>query len=1233
MKKKFGKLLGGKLLILTPIVLVVAFFLYFLIAYLLEQPINVKDLKISNISDGSATISYLTDVKTKGSVLVSTENSFSIFDAIKAPRFVDDRDNLTDSYTHHITVNGLTPDSKFYFRIAGNLRFAETAYPMITTFPTLDTLRVPSPSYAKFTTQDNDVLVFYTLNDSSLQSGVLTSDLSLTLDKSNIRTKIGDDIVAYKTGDTIKVDVVGKKANKLSFDVTIGQDEPFVTPVFDKIDQAVQSSLNPSVMGSVLAAAACDPNPHRECCSGGDAGKSKSVIVKTCDASGKATAWDVGGCDYTDPACTVEKKTIPNCDPGFSYVGNQCVVDATKAPDNTVKAPAAPGASAGTVATGNPLNVKSCPSGYPTVWTCQGNGRYHCDTAGGNVVSENCPNGCKANATGENDICLPVAVASGVTAAFPAGNVPDCTPKPDMPDETVIACAGGKADNFSKCENGRKTVTSGPLAGKGYWINCTGNSLEGTDLGCTYYKNPDSNNTKPVCLSDAKCKESGSNFVLNTVTGACEVNNALEVDSVCTAIIDGQTYTGNTANDRTCKSPAICQLNPANFGKIVTYNPSTKLCVEDTSKTLDAECTDPKTNLTGHYKETQYGPICLSDEICSKLDGNSTHVFLPTGGTSGAGKCGAPVTLKDNVTCGVKADQLDPNSETYQGSTKNGKCVSPKICSMQSVNGIATTLLPDGSCGVDKTAGTKPCWIEGVEGTQQKDDICNSDDICQKVTNKNSLAKMTGSTCVNPNDSTLVTKTCTAYVDKKPVQGNWNGKECISGPVCDAREKSPGHVVTTDGKCILSNTIVPLNLDKEPCNYDGKYDGTKNNVGENFGTATTPDCRGPHMCDLTKEVYVGGNCEHLQLQDGTTCPVGGTFGDGEWAGKACNNNASCAAKTAGYIFIKGYGCGPKSGFKNGDQCADSPNDLWFDGKCLNDAACAAANPATPYMTKTGCSATQPTTMLPGHNLINSANAQAVLGVTDSNGSVGVKVTETGTYKLGAITGYKTSVEEVRVVDLSGDNATIKFFVDTNRNGVKDEGESFVTDPLKVNLSKVNDNITYNLTTGWNLISFNLVSKSVTKASQLLNQVSAQGGYAINVSAYRSGKWVTYTQRAGVSIGTDFNLVPSEGYFVKVVKPTNLIIDGKLVEVNSPIFIGTGWNLIGLRTDIANASSLLKEINKSDNIQVDTLTKYASGRYENVVLDAGTVYGTEYTLDKQTGYFLRAKKGGASWVKK
>jgi hypothetical protein len=83
----------------------------------------------------------------------------------------------------------------------------------------------------------------------------------------------------------------------------------------------------------------------------------------------------------------------------------------------------------------------------------------------------------------------------------------------------------------------------------------------------------------------------------------------------------------------------------------------------------------------------------------------------------------------------------------------------------------------------------------------------------------------------------------------------------------------------------------------------------------------------------------------------------------------------------------------------------------------------------------------------------------------------------------------------------------------------------------------------------------------------------------------------------------------------------------------PFRVQNGWNLVGVYTNekTYTAEQLLKGMNDA-KITADTVSKYDSGLYSNVVYENSILYGNSFNLIERQGYFIKVKSGGGTDVK-
>lgn len=159
--------------------------IFFALIWLIEPTVSPQNLRISNLTDSSATVSWTTPQKrTKGFVHYSTSSSFPLFSFLPFPKTekaLDDTDRLTQKigrYTlHHVALNSLQPNTRYYFKIyTGFHRYGQGSF---TTGSTLKTLGSPQPVYGQATDDQKKpvvgALVYLALKNGEKQSALLST--------------------------------------------------------------------------------------------------------------------------------------------------------------------------------------------------------------------------------------------------------------------------------------------------------------------------------------------------------------------------------------------------------------------------------------------------------------------------------------------------------------------------------------------------------------------------------------------------------------------------------------------------------------------------------------------------------------------------------------------------------------------------------------------------------------------------------------------------------------------------------------------------------------------------------------------------------------------------------------------------------------------------------------------------------------------------------------------------
>lgn len=192
----------------------------YIFAYVQDNNPDISSVEITNLSSNSVSISWASDDIYIGSIQYSKDDNWLPFVDKLLPKnqVYDDRDVVKDSnenyiYSssiafprnfHQVTIRNLEPETKYYFRINGNLRTFVPTGNSITTTAQLETVDEPDPIYGNVVNYNRiadtpfDGIVFYRLvnntdmNDfSKTYSSTVSRDATWSGDLSNILNKDG----------------------------------------------------------------------------------------------------------------------------------------------------------------------------------------------------------------------------------------------------------------------------------------------------------------------------------------------------------------------------------------------------------------------------------------------------------------------------------------------------------------------------------------------------------------------------------------------------------------------------------------------------------------------------------------------------------------------------------------------------------------------------------------------------------------------------------------------------------------------------------------------------------------------------------------------------------------------------------------------------------------------------------------------------------------------------------
>jgi hypothetical protein len=175
-------------------------------ASLSDQP---KDVRITNITDTSFTVSYSTDAQVSGSLNYGKDKSLG-------QSALDDRDqqsgNLANYNIHNVTVRLLSQQTQYFFTItSGQDSFLNNGEPFsVTTGPVLDNPPTQTPMAGKLILPDgsnpNEAIVYVTMDGAQVISTLTKADGSYVLPLNSLRTS--DNTAYFTLSDSTNIKIL-----------------------------------------------------------------------------------------------------------------------------------------------------------------------------------------------------------------------------------------------------------------------------------------------------------------------------------------------------------------------------------------------------------------------------------------------------------------------------------------------------------------------------------------------------------------------------------------------------------------------------------------------------------------------------------------------------------------------------------------------------------------------------------------------------------------------------------------------------------------------------------------------------------------------------------------------------------------------------------------------------------------------------------------------------------------
>ncbi len=198
-----------------------------------------KSIKLTNVTESSVTITYLTDAASEGSIKYGTDPETPL--SRSAQVATDDRVQLGTSQTsqfktHHITVRGLQPNTKYYYVISssGEVYDNQGQAFSITTAQRSGAPAAAKTIYGSVTTETgtpaDGAIVYVAFEGAGLLSSLVKQSGSWAVPLSNARTTDGAAYADVSDSTQLAISVQGPEMSQIATtNVAVSESQPVAT--------------------------------------------------------------------------------------------------------------------------------------------------------------------------------------------------------------------------------------------------------------------------------------------------------------------------------------------------------------------------------------------------------------------------------------------------------------------------------------------------------------------------------------------------------------------------------------------------------------------------------------------------------------------------------------------------------------------------------------------------------------------------------------------------------------------------------------------------------------------------------------------------------------------------------------------------------------------------------------------------------------------------------------------
>lgn len=232
-------------------------------------------------------------------------------------------------------------------------------------------------------------------------------------------------------------------------------------------------------------------------------------------------------------------------------------------------------------------------------------------------------------------------------------------------------------------------------------------------------------------------------------------------------------------------------------------------------------------------------------------------------------------------------------------------------------------------------------------------------------------------------------------------------------------------------------------------------------------------------------------------------------------------------------------------------------------------------------------------------------------------------------------------DEYYMVEVPNGQSAYKIFADKNRNGQKDENESYIEEAdnkaQQIKVERIVSPQAYKIKPGYNFTAFPFVTTKLD-AAQVLGDLRTFSGDITLIARYDSGTNRFYTVDARGSGGNEeyvytngdpFMIVPGQGYVIRNLsgKTQEISINGHKLLQSVAVDLNSGWNLVGVFSQNKKdytASSLIDAVNGTSGFkgQAVNVTRWENNLYQGLQKEEAKEYGFDFPISDKKAYFVK-----------